>query len=144
MSSHFRLSKRQMATFLKIACSEPAFSFFSMNVGPGLKFDDMVYMMKSEYDSPSRRLSVQTRYDNLNLRSYMDKYGITCDFIGLTKMVSLLEKYSLQCQPEFRNDLYKLRILSPAVKQFSWYEDPCSRLTTAEYKSRKEVGCMLK
>lgn len=50
----------------------------------------------------------------------MQENEIISDGFGLTKLVAELDKINSQCIPLFRNDTYKIKLLSIAVNYFTW------------------------
>lgn len=128
ISAQLFLHEEQKALYFPNCFREPAKTFFFMHVSPGDSYENMAHIMKRQFDNDASRLQVQTRLDSLHLRSFMTRESITDDREGLTSFISLIDKLSQQCMPSFRNDDYRLRILSRGVSSFSWSVSPRSQL----------------
>lgn len=84
--------------------------------------------MIEEYDNEARQLEVQAHLDNLNLQSLMKEHAITDERVALRKLCALIDRLIPQAHPTFRNDTYRLLILSLAVAIFNWASAPRSQL----------------
>ena len=71
-----------------------------------------------------RQREAQLRLDSLRLSTFMVEHDITKEDEGLLRLCAYIDKINPQCIPLFRNDTYKLKILSSAVAPFTWATIP--------------------
>ena len=98
-----------------------------------MSFEKMAKIMVDEYNSDSRQLQVQGMLETLRSERYMAEKEISSHSDGLTKIISLIERLTPQCQPQFRSDSNKINYLRKAVLGFKWAMTPVGNIVTARY-----------
>lgn len=74
----------------------------------GMFYDQVVELMKREYDSDSRQPHFQYTLECINLDAFMSTRSLTTHADGLSKLVEYFELLTPQYPPAFRSDENKI------------------------------------
>ena len=127
------LDPTQMSLFFVSALSDPAQQFFLTHCSSRMPFDQIVTHIRRHFNSESRKLSLLSDMDSLNLVTFMKKYEISNHSLGLKKIIDHINALAPQLPRGFGDNAHKTRYLRRAVMRFPWAQNPIAQLTTSQY-----------
>ena len=127
------LDEAQKSLFFINALEDPAREFFLRQCSSKMPFDEIATRMHRHYNSDSRKLTLQSEMDELELSLFMQKHQITDVSLGLKRLVDFINALAPQLFTGFGDDKHKTRYLRRAVMRFDWAKNPLAQLVTAHY-----------
>ena len=109
----------------------PARQFFLTHCSSRMPLEQITSIMRHHFNCESRKLTVQSDMDSLNLSTFMKKAELFDYSQGLSKLVDHVNALAPQLPQGFGNVDHKTRYVRRAVMQLQWAQTPIAQLTTA-------------
>ena len=98
-----------------------------------MPFEQITSIMRHNFNSESRKLTLKTDIDSLNLYTFMKKADLRDYSQSLSKLVDRINALAPQLPQGFGDDAHKTRYLRRAVMRLQWVQIPIAQLTTGRY-----------
>ena len=98
-----------MPLLFENAVADPARQFFLTHCSSRMPFDQINSHMQRHFNSESRKLTLQSDMDSLNLSSFMNKHNKSDNSQGLAKLVDHINALDPQLPEGFGDDAHKTR-----------------------------------
>lgn len=119
-AAKFHLFDAGKAAYFVNALDSPARDFYFDNCRITLWYNEIVVIMKREYESPTRQATIQAKLEFLRFGPFMARNKITSQSEGLEKLVHEINTLSSQAPLSFRDKDHKIRCLRRALLDVPW------------------------